>query len=103
VGTLEIEGCLGCTVAAQQVAGADLAVENPFEAGLAFAALQVKFGHAAPAARRLSSGRWAHFSGREIMDKPVKELIENLGATDDRTRLSALQTILKLTPYFCAK
>ena len=41
--------------AAQQVAGADLAVENPFEAGLAFAALQVKFGHAVPAARRLSS------------------------------------------------
>ena len=38
---------------AQQVAGADLAVENPFEAGLAFAALQVKFGDIAPAARRL--------------------------------------------------
>ena len=41
--------------AAQQVAGADLAVEDSFEAGLAFAALQVKFGHAASAARRLSS------------------------------------------------
>jgi len=43
--------------AAQQVTGADLAVENPFEAALAFAALQVKFGDTAPAARRLSSGR----------------------------------------------
>ena len=42
-------------VAAQQVAGADLAVESPFEAGLAFVALQVKFGRTAPVARRLSS------------------------------------------------
>jgi hypothetical protein len=41
---------------AQQVAGADLAVENPFEVGLAFAALQTKLGDTAPAARRLSSG-----------------------------------------------
>jgi hypothetical protein len=40
---------------AQQVAGADLAVENPLEAGLAFAAFQAKFGHTASAARRLSS------------------------------------------------
>ena len=45
--------------AAQQVAGADLAVENPLEAGLLFAALQVKFGDTAPAAWRLSSRRWA--------------------------------------------
>ena len=44
-------------LAAQQVAGADLAIEYPFEAGLAFAALQVKFGDIAPAARRLSSRR----------------------------------------------
>jgi hypothetical protein len=43
-------------VAAQQVAGADLAVENPFEAVLAFAVLQVKCGDTSPAARRLSSG-----------------------------------------------
>jgi hypothetical protein len=35
------------------VAGADLAVESPFAVVLAFAALQVKFGHAASAARRL--------------------------------------------------
>jgi len=40
---------------AQQVAGADLAVENPFEVDLAFAAFQVKFGDTAAAARRLSS------------------------------------------------
>jgi hypothetical protein len=40
---------------AQQVAGADLAVENPFEARIAFAPLRVKFGHTATAARRLSS------------------------------------------------
>jgi hypothetical protein len=33
--------------------------ENPFEAGLVFAALRVKFGHAAAAARRLSSSRLA--------------------------------------------
>ena len=44
-------------VAAQPVAGADLAVENPFEADLAFAALQAKFGDTTPAARRLSSSR----------------------------------------------
>ena len=42
-------------VAAQQIAGADLAIEDPFEAVLAFAALQVKFGDTVPAARRLSS------------------------------------------------
>ena len=42
-------------VAAQQIAGADLAIEDPFEAVLAFAALQVKFGGTAAAARRLSS------------------------------------------------
>jgi hypothetical protein len=41
--------------AAQPVAGADLAVENPFEAGLALAALQFTFGDTASAARRLSS------------------------------------------------
>ena len=45
--------------AAQQVAGADHDVESPFEAVLAFAALQAKFGLTAPAARRLNSGRWA--------------------------------------------
>ena len=42
--------------AAQQVAGADLAVENPCGAVLVFAVLQVKFGDTASAARRLSSG-----------------------------------------------
>jgi hypothetical protein len=42
--------------AALQVAGADLAVENPSEADLAFAALQVKFGHTASAALRLMRG-----------------------------------------------
>jgi hypothetical protein len=31
------------------------------------------------------------------MDKPVKELIDNLGSTDDRIRFSALQSILELT------
>jgi hypothetical protein len=41
--------------AAQQVAGADLAVENPLEACIAFAVFQVKFGDTAPAARQLSS------------------------------------------------
>lgn len=40
---------------AQQVVGADLVVENPFDAGLVFAALQVKFGDTAPAAWRPSS------------------------------------------------
>ena len=29
---------------AQQIAGTDLAIENPFRAGLAFAVLQAKFG-----------------------------------------------------------
>ena len=51
----EGSSCMGWEGAAQPVAGADLAVESPFEAGLAFAALQVKFGHTALAARRLSS------------------------------------------------
>jgi len=31
------------------------------------------------------------------MDKQVKECIDNLGSTDDKTRLNALQTILKIT------
>jgi hypothetical protein len=31
------------------------------------------------------------------MDRQVKELIDNLGSTDDGIRLSALQTILRLT------
>ena len=39
-----------------QVAGADLAVENPFEPVLAFEALQAKFGDTAPAIRRLKPG-----------------------------------------------
>ena len=34
-----------------------IAIENPSEADLAFAALQAKFDYTAPAARRLSSGR----------------------------------------------
>ena len=50
------------TMTAQQVAGADLAIENPSEADLAFAALQAKFDYTAPAARRLSSCRWAAWS-----------------------------------------
>ena len=40
---------------AQQIAGTDLAIENPFKAGLAFAVLQAKFGNTVAAARRLSS------------------------------------------------
>jgi hypothetical protein len=44
---------------AQQIAGADLAIENPFRAGLAFAVLEAKSGDTAAAARRLSSVRWA--------------------------------------------
>jgi hypothetical protein len=44
-------------VSAQPVAGADLAVENPFEVVLAFAALQAKLGDTASAARRLSFSR----------------------------------------------
>jgi hypothetical protein len=54
---------------AQQVAGADLAIENPSEADLAFAALQAKFDYTAPAARRLSSGRWVayvYFTGNYL-------------------------------------
>ena len=49
-------GTLSSDESAQQLAGADLALENPFEADLAFAALQAKFSHTAQAARRLSSG-----------------------------------------------
>jgi hypothetical protein len=41
---------------AQQVDGADLAVGTSFETDLAFAALQVHFGDAPPAATRRSSG-----------------------------------------------
>ena len=33
------------------------------------------------------------------MDKDVKEHIKNLGSSDDQVRMSALQTILKLTDY----
>ena len=40
--------------AAQPVAGADQAIEYPFEVVLAYAALQVEFGDTAPAARRTS-------------------------------------------------
>ncbi|MCK5053392.1 MAG: hypothetical protein KAR65_03900 [Anaerolineales bacterium] len=57
---------------AQQVAGADLAVENPFEAGLAFVALQVKFGETAPAARRLNSQPLGGVDGLWIM-RSMKE------------------------------
>jgi hypothetical protein len=44
-----------------------------------------------------AQSRWPHFGRREIMDKPVKDLLDNLGSTDDRIRFSALQSILKLT------
>ncbi len=40
---------------AQQIPGTDLAIENPFRAGLAFAVLQAKFGNIVAAARWLSS------------------------------------------------
>ena len=40
---------------AQQIAGTDPAIVNPFRAGLAFAVLQAKFGNTVAAARRLNS------------------------------------------------
>ena len=48
---------------AQQLAAADLAIENPCEVSFAFGAFQIKFGHTAPAARRLSSGPLGGASG----------------------------------------
>jgi hypothetical protein len=51
---------------------ADLAVENPLEVGLAFAALQAKFGLTAAAARQLSSqplGGLASFDRRFAIEK----------------------------------
>jgi hypothetical protein len=50
-----LKGLLFSNVAAQQIAGTDLVVENPLEAVFVFAALQVKFGATAAAARRFSS------------------------------------------------
>ena len=71
------------SAAQQQVGGADLAIENPFEAVLAFATL-FKFDDTAPAARRLSSGRWA---------AEDKQLIQRKLCFFIRSSLS-----LKLTP-----
>jgi hypothetical protein len=75
---------------AQQIAGADLAIENPFRAGLAFAVLEAKSGDTAAAARRLSS---APLCGRyEIGGVKVKKgfflltLLSFLSLTAPRAR-----------------
>ena len=61
--------------AVYQVAGADLAVGNPSGAALAFAALQVKFGDTAAAARWLSSSRHATACGlRTRLSSNVRRL-----------------------------
>jgi hypothetical protein len=46
---------------------------------------------------RSARGCWVHFSRREFMDKPMKELMDNLVSTDDKIRFNTLQSILKLT------
>jgi hypothetical protein len=44
-----------------------------------------------------AQSRWAPFRRKYIMDKSLKELMDNLGSTDDSIRFCALQSILKLT------
>jgi len=56
-------------MAAQPAHEADLAIENPFDATLAFAAFQVQFGHTASAARRLMR----HPLGGTVLDKQSVE------------------------------
>ena len=48
---------------------ADLAIGNLCEVSIAFAALQPKFGHAAPAARRLSSGPLAKRNSKKAKNE----------------------------------
>jgi hypothetical protein len=52
------------TMAHNQLAAADLAVESLCEVSFAFEAFQAKFGHIAQAARQLSSGPIARNASR---------------------------------------